>query len=443
MASDIYSMLTGGYDPRAEQMKQQQAFQQQLSQATNPQAFVATVGSNLGSMLGQGIQKIAGFKDPREEQASVIKKAMEETKGEVDPVKRLRSVAERLRNLGMEAAAMQVDDQANKYEDRALSAADREAARKEREQRIAASKAEQARKDALEAGKPKVIAARIASLTKRYPDMSDVDKQAIAEDDVSYRSYIKKPEDLKPSDYGKSLIEAGYDPQSQEYKDKMKQWTDAKLAAEMDKNTAALNQVKLLQAQADLEAKRFKTEQEEKKQAKALQKARLTQMMGESHNKMITARIDSAIGLISKDTVGWKALLLKELPETKARALAKKLDVIKANIGFDRLQQMRDASPTGGALGQVAVQELYALQNSIDALDQLQTGAELEEALNNIKRHYANFLRNQKASMDANEPLMGTPEAEATRPSAGSSAGGGSPKPTKRWNPATGKLEDV
>jgi hypothetical protein len=60
MATDIYSMLTGGYDPRAEQMKQQQFFQQQLGQSTTPQSFIATVGSNMGNMLGQGVQKIAG-----------------------------------------------------------------------------------------------------------------------------------------------------------------------------------------------------------------------------------------------------------------------------------------------------------------------------------------------------------------------------------------------
>ena len=78
MTTDIYSMLTGGYDPRAEQMKQQQLFQQQLGQATTPQAFLATVGSNMGNMLGQGVQKIAGVKDPREEKDRLKKEAMDE-----------------------------------------------------------------------------------------------------------------------------------------------------------------------------------------------------------------------------------------------------------------------------------------------------------------------------------------------------------------------------
>ena len=51
------------------------------------------------------------------------------------------------------------------------------------------------------------------------------------------------------------------------------------------------------------------------------------------------------------------------VPGTEAQATAAKLDTIKANIGFDKLQKMRDASPTGGALGQVSERELGFLQS--------------------------------------------------------------------------------
>ena len=112
MASDIYSMLTGGYDPRAEQMKQQQAFQQQLGQATNPQAFIATVGSNLGSMLGQGIQKVAGVKDPREEKERLKKEAMAEVQASgvdlSDQVAVLKAIMQALQKRGLAAEAMAV-----------------------------------------------------------------------------------------------------------------------------------------------------------------------------------------------------------------------------------------------------------------------------------------------------------------------------------------------
>jgi len=49
MATSILSLFGNEVDPFAQQ---QQAFQQRLSQATDPQAFIATVGSNLGGQLG-------------------------------------------------------------------------------------------------------------------------------------------------------------------------------------------------------------------------------------------------------------------------------------------------------------------------------------------------------------------------------------------------------
>lgn len=115
MATDIYSMLTGGYDPRAEQMKQQQAFQQQLGQATTPQAFLATVGSNMGNMLGQGAQKIAGVKDPREEKDRLKKEAMDEVQASgvnmSDQVAVLKAIMQALQKRGLTAEAMAIGAQ--------------------------------------------------------------------------------------------------------------------------------------------------------------------------------------------------------------------------------------------------------------------------------------------------------------------------------------------
>jgi hypothetical protein len=115
MATDIYSMLTGGYDPRAEQMKQQQAFQQQLGQSTTPQSFLATVGSNMGNMLGQGVQKIAGVKDPREEKERLKKEAMDEVQASgvnmSDQVAVLKAIMQALQKRGLSAEAMAIGAQ--------------------------------------------------------------------------------------------------------------------------------------------------------------------------------------------------------------------------------------------------------------------------------------------------------------------------------------------
>lgn len=70
------------------------------------------------------------------------------------------------------------------------------------------------------------------------------------------------------------------------------------------------------------------------------------------------------------------------------RDLESKITTIKANVGFDRLQKMREESPTGGALGQVAVQELVALQATLGSLDLDQSPEQLIKNLNQVDQAY-------------------------------------------------------
>jgi len=93
------------------------------------------------------------------------------------------------------------------------------------------------------------------------------------------------------------------------------------------------------------------------------------------------------------------------------------VSTIKANVGFDRLRQMRDARPTGGALVQVAVQELQALQNSVASLEVGQDKAELMKNLGKIKDHYSKWLA---ATQGTTPPSATAPvAAPATTPAAG------------------------
>lgn len=100
--------------------------------------------------------------------------------------------------------------------------------------------------------------------------------------------------------------------------------------------------------------------------------------------------VREARGLVGPLTAGVGGVLSR-VPGTDARDLQAKLTTIKANLGFDKLQQMREMSPTGGALGQVAVQELESLQATVASLDQLQSGDELIAALDKIDRHYTRW----------------------------------------------------
>lgn len=101
--------------------------------------------------------------------------------------------------------------------------------------------------------------------------------------------------------------------------------------------------------------------------------------------------VNEAKNLVGPLTAGGGSLMAR-IPATPARDLQAKLETVKANLGFDRLQAMREASPTGGALGAVAVQELTALQSTVASLDQAQSPAQLASALEKIEMHYGNWM---------------------------------------------------
>jgi hypothetical protein len=101
--------------------------------------------------------------------------------------------------------------------------------------------------------------------------------------------------------------------------------------------------------------------------------------------------VDEAIPLVGITTAGVAGAL--NIPGTNGRNLEEALKTIKANLGFDRLQQMRDASKTGGALGQVAVKELEALQASIASLDRGQSPEVLKRNLEDIKFYYSRWSK--------------------------------------------------
>jgi hypothetical protein len=87
-----------------------------------------------------------------------------------------------------------------------------------------------------------------------------------------------------------------------------------------------------------------------------------------------------------------KALSATGYPGTKRKNMENAILAITANIGFDKLQAMREASPTGGALGQVAIQELVALQASLGSLSLDQQPEVFYANLEKIQDHYKNML---------------------------------------------------
>jgi hypothetical protein len=78
---------------------------------------------------------------------------------------------------------------------------------------------------------------------------------------------------------------------------------------------------------------------------------------------------------------------MRNIPGTPAYDLKTKLESIKANLGFEQLQALRNASPTGGALGAVSEQENRLLQATIANLDPNQSDAQLKKQIMKVEHH--------------------------------------------------------
>lgn len=149
------------------------------------------------------------------------------------------------------------------------------------------------------------------------------------------------------------------------------------------------------------------------KEREAFEKGKVSQ---ERTSQVVTQDIDRAMDLIDKSpftTTGVAGTALSKLGGTASNDVNQLITTIKANAGFDRLQAMRDASPTGGALGAVSERELTYLQSTIGSLDQSQTKEQLIRNLRRVRQAYSDIIDgpDTKASKPVSE--MSNEELEA------------------------------
>lgn len=113
---------------------------------------------------------------------------------------------------------------------------------------------------------------------------------------------------------------------------------------------------------------------------------------------IVTQDIDRALDIIDNSTLPTTGMIgewLSGIGGTNARNLRGLVDTVKANAGFEQLQAMREASPTGGALGQVSERELAFLQSTIGNLEQSQTAEQLKDNLNRVWNVYQNIIHGE------------------------------------------------
>lgn len=126
---------------------------------------------------------------------------------------------------------------------------------------------------------------------------------------------------------------------------------------------------------------------------------------------LVMDKVDTALKDVDFFTTGIPGALLGAIPGSRARDLENTIDTIKANISFDTLQAMRDASPTGGALGQVSERELKQLERTIGSLSRSQSKEQLRENLLLVKSQYETIIHGPTAAVAAPGELGSTVQA--------------------------------
>lgn len=130
---------------------------------------------------------------------------------------------------------------------------------------------------------------------------------------------------------------------------------------------------------------------EDASRAEAQSRARALQVIGNTTDAIARARAQT--GNLSA------GVLSGLIPMNQWRAnLAGTIETIQANLSFTELAQMRAASPTGGALGSIAVRELELLGATVASLNQNQSPEEFRRSLDVIDGAMARWKEAVEAS---------------------------------------------
>ena len=163
----------------------------------------------------------------------------------------------------------------------------------------------------------------------------------------------------------------------------------------------------------------LKQEAAKKKLDTLEEKEELKKESQQETGKIVTDEIERAQKLVKENpflTTGIIGKSLKDLGAIEflapifgkedlnpATDLKNLLMTIQSIIGFERLDRMRQESPTGGALGQVAIKELDFLQAALGSLQQEQSSKQLLENLKRLDEKYNSFLKNLANSKEVDE----------------------------------------
>lgn len=389
VAESLFGVTPESLMADREQRLQQQALQfAQLNPMQAAQAGFYTAGSRLGGAIGG----LLGAEDP---ELMRVRQRQELLQGinPADPAS-LRSAAQKAMQMGDAQAAQMLTSRALETEGAMATVGQRRA---QEAKTLMSMQREEELRQALSALPAEATDKDVEAIVRKYGDPDKI------------FSVLERRQKAEADRVAKAEIE----------REKLAQREQElafrrELAAGNAALKSAITDTQRQIAQARLDEINAKREDKAEKKAAA-------QEMAVNHATKVIGDVQEATSLVGGMTTGLAGKAQSFVPGTDAFNLNQRLLTIKANLGFDRLQQMRDASPTGGALGQVAVQELNALQATVGSLEIGQDRKELEKNLSKIEHHYSNWIRTTQGEkpvsfeefMKAKKPAQAAPAPAA------------------------------
>jgi hypothetical protein len=139
--------------------------------------------------------------------------------------------------------------------------------------------------------------------------------------------------------------------------------------------------------------------------AQAAQQAAAAAQQRAQAADIVTQDLDRALGLVDEGwTTGLAGGALSRVPGTAAHDLNQVLQSVRANIGFDRLQAMREASPTGGALGAISEREMDLLQSVAGSVETSQSAEQLRRNLLRLQDTYNSVVHGPAGGVTPTAP---------------------------------------
>ncbi len=160
-------------------------------------------------------------------------------------------------------------------------------------------------------------------------------------------------------------------------------------------------------------------EEELKDKELALEKKKI---QGKYLSAIVSEDVDRSIQMVVDNPFFTTGLVggqvLANLGGTDARNLEAMLTSIKANVGFKNLQMLREASPTGGALGPVSDTENKLLQAAFGSVEQSVSAEQLIFNLKRLKSVYNLVVHGHPESPTISDIVSGTEPNPSAPPDA-------------------------